>query len=110
MAWANDVKFIRNNRLNPADDNARINDCYDLWLAKEEDLLPVSKSFDTDYVDLVKPEVAIERYEAYMLANPDARAKYNNVRPGFISSYESLLYDRRTVAVAYVKCPWGASS
>ena len=110
MAWANDVKFIRSDKLNSTNDHVRINDCYDLWLAKEEDLLPVSKSWDTDYVDLVKPEVAIERYEAYMLANPDARAKYNNVRPGFISSYESLLYDRRTVAVAYVKCPWGASS
>ena len=110
MAWANDVKFIRSDKLNPTNDHVRINDCYDLWLAKEEDLLPVSKSWDTDYVDLVKPEVAIERYEAYMLANPDARAKYNNVRPGFISSYESLLYDRRTVAVAYIKCPWGINS
>jgi hypothetical protein len=107
MAYANDVKFIRNNRLNPADNNARINNCYDLWFAKEEDLLPVEKSWDTDYVDLVKPEVAIERYEAYILANPDARAKYNNVRPGFITTYESLLYDRRTVLVAYLKSPWG---
>jgi hypothetical protein len=110
MAWSNDVKFIRNDKLNPTNDHVRINDCYDLWLAKEEDLLPVSKSFDTDYVDLVKPEVAIERYEAYMLANPDARANYNKVSPGFIANYESLLYDRRTVAVAYVKCSWGASS
>jgi hypothetical protein len=42
-----------------------------------------------------------------MLANPDARAKYNNVRPGFITTYESLLYDRRTVLVAYLKSPWG---
>ena len=58
MAYANDVKFIRSNKLNPADDNARINDCDDLWFAKEEDLLPVEKSWDTDYVDLVKPEVA----------------------------------------------------
>ena len=62
MAYANDVKFIRHNKLNPEDTNARINDCYDLWLAKEEDLLPVEKSWDTDYVDLVKPEEAIERY------------------------------------------------
>ena len=110
MAYANDVKFIRLNKLNPEDDNARINDCYDLWLAKEEDLLPVDKSWDTDYVDLVTPEVAIERYESYMKANPKARENYNNVRPGFISTYETLLYDRRTVAVAYVKCPWGVSS
>ena len=107
MAYANDVKFIRQNKLNPEDDNARINDCYDLWLAKEEDLLPVDKSFDTDYVDLVKPEVAIERYENYMKANPKARENYNKVRPGFIATYESLLYDRRTVLVAYLKCPWG---
>ena len=70
----------------------------------------VDKSWDTDYVDLVTPEVAIERYESYMKANPKARENYNKVRPGFISTYESLLYDRRTVAVAYVKCPWGINS
>ncbi len=110
MAFANDIKFIRSNKLNPADDNARINDCDSLWLAKEEDLLPVDKSWDTDYVDLVKPEVAIERYENYMKSNPDVREKYNKVRPGFISTYESLLYDRRTILVAYLKCPWGISS
>jgi hypothetical protein len=110
MAYANDVKFIRHNKLNPEDTNARINDCYDLWLAKEEDLLPVEKSWDTDYVDLVKPEVAIERYENYMKSNPTARENYNKVRPGFISTYESLLYDRRTIMVAYLKCPWGISS
>ena len=107
MAYANDVKFIRHNKLDPEDTNARINDCYDLWLAKEEDLLPVEKSWDSDYVDLVKPEEAIERYENYMKSNPTARDNYNKVRPGFISTYESLLYDRRTIAVAYVKCPWG---
>jgi hypothetical protein len=45
-----------------------------------------------------------------MKANPKARENYNKVRPGFISTYESLLYDRRTVAVAYVKCPWGVNS
>ena len=78
--------------------------------SKEEDLLPVEKSWDTDYVDLVKPEVAIERYEAYMLANPKARENYNKVRPGFIATYESLLYDRRTVLVAYLKCSWGINS
>ena len=44
-----------------------------------------------------------------MKANPKARENYNKVRPGFISTYESLLYDRRTIAVAYVKCPWGAN-
>lgn len=110
MAYANDVKFIRQNKLNSEDTNARINDCYDLWFAKEEDLLPVEKSWDTDYVDLVKPEEAIARYENYMIANPKARENYNKVRPGFISNYETLLYDRRTVAVAYIKCPWGVSS
>jgi hypothetical protein len=107
MAYANDVKFIRSNKLNPADDNARINDCDDLWFAKEEDLLPVEKSWDTDYVDLVKPEVAIERYESYMKSHPSAKDNYNKVRPGFISTYESLLYDRRTVLVAYLKSHWG---
>ena len=110
MAYANDVKFIRYNKLNPEDTNARINDCYDLWLAKEEDLLPVEKSWDSDYVDLVKPEEAIERYENYMKSNPTAREKYNKVRPGFISTYESLLYDRRTIMVAYLKSPWGINS
>jgi len=110
MAFANDVKFIRHNKLKKEDTNARINDCYDLWLAKEEDLLPIDKSWDTDYVDLVTPEVAIERYESYMKANTNARNNYNKVRPEFISSYESLLYDRRTVAVAYVKCSWGVNS
>jgi hypothetical protein len=110
MAYANDVKFIRSNKLNPADDNARINDCDDLWFAKEEGLLPVEKSWDTDYVDLVKPEVAIERYESYMKSHPSAKDNYNKVRPGFISTYESLLYDRRTVLVAYLKSPWGVNS
>ncbi len=110
MAYANDVKFIRSNKLNPADDNARINDCDDLWFAKEEDLSPVEKSWDTDYVDLVKPEVAIERYESYMKSHPSAKDNYNKVRPGFISTYESLLYDRRTVLVAYLKSPWGVNS
>ena len=100
MAYANDVKFIRHNKLNPEDTNARINDCYDLWLAKEEDLLPVEKSWDSDYVDLVKPEEAIERYENYMKSNPTAREKYNKVRPGF----------RRTVMIAYLKSPWGINS
>ena len=60
--------------------------------------------------NFIQIEVAIERYESYMKANPEAREKYNKVRPGFISTYESLLYDRRTVAVAYVKCPWGVNS
>jgi hypothetical protein len=110
MAYANDVKFIRHNKLNPEDTNARINDCYDLWLAKEDDLLQVEKSWDSDYVDLVKPEEAIERYENYMKSNPTAREKYNKVRSGFISTYESLLYDRRTVMVAYLKSPWGINS
>ena len=107
MAYAKDIKFIRNNKLNPNDNNSRINDCYDLWLAKEKDLLPVDKSWDTDYVDLVKPEEAIERYENYIKANPNAREQFNKVRPGFVETYESLLYDRRTIAVAYVMCPWG---
>ncbi len=110
MAYANDVKFIRHNKLDPEYTNARINDCYDLWLAKEEDLLPVEKSWDSDYVDLVKPEEAIERYENYMKSNPTARENYNKVRPGFISTYESLLYDRRTIMVAYLKSPWGINS
>ena len=58
---------------------------------------------------MVKPEEAIERYENYMKNNPKTRENYNKVRPGFISTYESLLYDRRTIAVAYVKSPWGAN-
>ncbi len=45
-----------------------------------------------------------------MKANPKARENYNKVRPGFIATYESLLYDRRTVLVAYLKSPWGISS
>ena len=32
------------------------------------------------------------------------------VKPGFIAAYESLLYDRRTVLVTYLKCSWGINS
>jgi hypothetical protein len=53
--------------------------------------------------------VAIERYESYMKSHPSAKDNYNKVRPGFISTYESLLYDRRTVLVAYLKSPWGVN-
>ena len=61
-------------------------------------------------IETVVHEVAIERYESYMKANPKARENYNKVRPGFIATYESLLYDRRTVLVAYLKSPWGVNS
>ena len=53
MAYSKDIKFIRSNKLNPADDNARINDCDDLWFANEEELLPIDSSWDAEYVDLV---------------------------------------------------------
>ena len=110
MAFSKDIKFIRSNKLNPADDNARINDCDDLWFANEEELLPIDSSWDAEYVDLVKTEEAIDRYEKYMKTNPKTRENYNRVRPQLIPTYEALLYDRRTVAVAYVRAQWGINS
>ena len=38
-----------------------------------EEIIPTA-----EYVDLVKTEEAIDRYEKYMKANPKARENYNN--------------------------------
>ena len=53
MAYSKDIKFIRSNKLNPADDNARINDCDELWFANVDVFLPIDSSWVADYVDLV---------------------------------------------------------
>lgn len=41
-----------------------------------------------------------------MKANPNAREQFNKVRPGFVETCESLLYDRRTSMVIYYKTDW----
>jgi hypothetical protein len=82
-----------------------MNDCDDLWFAKEDELLPIDNSWDTEYVDVVKPDVAIERYEDFMKSNPATYERYQEDKSTFIRLYESFLYDRRTIAVAYLKSP-----
>jgi len=107
MSYSKDIKFIRSDKLNPEYTNARMDDCGDLWFAKEDELLPIDNNWDTEYVDVVKPEVAIERYENYMKSNPSIYEKYHEDKSTFIRLYEDFIYDRRTVAVAYLKCPRG---
>jgi len=69
MAYSKDIKFIRSNKLNAADDNARINDCDDLWFANEEELLPIDSSWDAEYVDLVKTD-----FKSFVSTNSTTRA------------------------------------
>jgi hypothetical protein len=105
MSYSKDIKFIRTDKLYPEYKEARMNDCDDLWFAKEDELLPIDNSWDTEYVDVVKPEVAIERYENYMKSNPSIYEKYHEDKSTFIRLYEDFIYDRRTIAVAYLKSP-----
>ena len=91
MSYSKDIKFIRSDQLNPEYKDARMNDCDDLWLAKEEELLPIDNSWDTEYVDLVKPEVAIERYENYMKSNHAIYEKYHEDKSTFINLYEDFI-------------------
>ena len=105
MSYTKDIKFIRSDQLNPEYKDARMNDCDALRLAKVEELLPIDNSWDTEYVDLVKPEVAIERYENYMKSNPAIYEKYHEDKSTFINLYEDFIYNRRTIAVAYLKSP-----
>jgi hypothetical protein len=108
MAYAKDIKLIRINNLDPNDNAIKYVHMDPLWFGKEEDMLPVENNNpDTDYVDLVTPEEAIKRYENFMKSNPQMKA--NLKKQNFIdfNDFEALLYDRRTVAVAYLNSPWG---
>jgi len=53
MAYSKDIKFIRSNKLNPADNNVRINDCDGLWFANEEELLSIDSSWYAKYIKAI---------------------------------------------------------
>lgn len=106
--YAQDITFAIGN---PAKSNIdalhsavrRINSAStNLWFGIKENLKELSDGTIVDYYETVSAEEAIRRYENHLNANPEARALlFNKSNIEKTKTYETYLYDRRTVAVTY---------
>ncbi len=75
---------------------------YDRWFGIKENLKELWDGPIVDYYETVSPEEAIRRYENHLNNNPEIRALlFNKSNIENTKTYESYLYDRRTVAVTY---------